>query len=143
MVRTIGTADARERLAEVINQVAYGGYRYVFQRRGQSLATLISAAEFQSLVSLLSENGALDVVHNIPVRVRFDGERYFVSDDEFDLYGEGSSLEAARKDYWLAVQDYMEDLEADSDRLAPYLAARLARLRTLLSDPENSSEDAD
>ena len=136
MLRTIGTADARDRLAKVINQVAYGGQRYMLQRRGQPLATLISAVEFQALVALLSAHGALDVVHDIPVRVRFDGERYFVSDDEFDLYGEGPSLEAAKDDYWLAVQDYVEDLEADTDHLAPYLAARLARLRMLLSLPE-------
>ena len=61
----------------------------MLQRWGQPLATLISAAEFQDLGALLSKNGALDVAHNIPVRVRFDGERYFVSDNELDLYGEG------------------------------------------------------
>lgn len=137
MLRTIGTADARDRLAEVINQVAYGGRRYMLQRRGQPLATLISAAEFQALVALLSAHGALDVVHDIPVRVRFDGELYFVSDDEFDLYGDGISLDAAKADYWLAVQDYVDDLEADTERLAPYLAARLTRLRRLLSLSED------
>lgn len=134
MLRTIGTADARDGLAEIVNKVAYGGQRYMLQRRGQSLAALISAAEFQALVALLSKNGASDVIHSIPVRVRFDGERYFVSDDEFDLYGEGPSLEAAETDYWLAVQDYMEDLEADVDHLAPYLAVRLQRLLALLEN---------
>ncbi|MFQ6100278.1 MAG: type II toxin-antitoxin system prevent-host-death family antitoxin [Anaerolineae bacterium] len=139
MLRTIGTADARDKLAEIINKVAYGGQRYVLQRRGQPLAALISAAEFQSLVTLLSERGALDVIHDIPVRVRFDGKQYFVSDDEFDLYGEGPSLEAAKEDYWQAVQDYVEGLEADADHLAPYLAARLARLQRLLSSSEGDT----
>ena len=139
MLRTIGTTDARAKLAEIVNKVAYGGQRYVLQRRGQPLAALISAAEFQSLVALLSGNGALDTVHGIAVRVRFDGERYFVSDDEFDLYGEGPSLEDAKTSYWLAVQDYVEDLEADADHLAPYLAARLTRLRRLLSSSEGDT----
>lgn len=137
MFRTIGTADARDGLAEIVNKVVYGGQRYMLQRRGQSLAVLISAAEFQALVALLSQNGASDVIHGIPVRVRFDGEQYFVSDDEFDLYGEGPSLEAAEADYWLAVQDYAQDLEADANHLAPYLEARLARLRRLLSSSED------
>ena len=136
MLRRIGTADARENLAEIINEVTYGKQRYILQRRGRSLAALISATEFQDLITLLSANGALDAVHNIPVRVRFDGEQYFVSDDEFDLYGEGPSLAAAKEDYWLAVQDYVDDLETDADHLAPYLAARLARLRKLLASSE-------
>ncbi len=72
-------------------------------------------------------------IHGLPVQIRFDGERYFISDDQFDLYGEGHTLDQARQDYWLAVQDYLSDLEADADRLAPYLADRLTRLRDALS----------
>jgi prevent-host-death family protein len=137
MLRTIGTADARDDLAEIVNKVAYGGQRYMLQRRGQSLAALISAAEFQALIALLSKNGASDVIRGIPVCVRFDGERYFVSEDEFDLYGEGISLESAKDDYWLAAQDYMKDLEADVDHLAPYLAVRLQRLLALLENDDS------
>ncbi len=131
---TIGTTEARERLAHVLNEVAYGGQRYIIERRGQPLAAIIPAAEYETLLEMLADAGVAGTVHGIPVQIRFDGDRYFISDDQFDLYGEGLTLEAARQDYWLAVQDYLADLEADADRLAPYLAERLARLRALLAD---------
>ncbi len=130
---TIGTTEARERLAHVLNEVAYGGQRYIVERRGQPLAAIIPAEEYDTLLKMLADAGVAGEMRGIPVRIRFDGEQYFVSDDQFDLYGQGRTLEAARQDYWLAVQDYLADLEADADRLAPYLADRLARLRTLLS----------
>ncbi len=63
-----------------------------------------------------------------------DSARYLVSDELFDLYGEGANLEIACQDYWLAVQDYLADLETDADRLAPYLAEQLANLRALLAN---------
>lgn len=131
--KTIGTTEARERLAHVLNEVAYGGRRYIVERRGKPLAAIIPAEEYDALLKLLTGSGVPDEIHGIPVRVRFDGDRYFVSDDQFDLYGEGPTMEAARQDYWLAVQDYAVDLQADGDRLPPYLAERLARLRTLLA----------
>ena len=82
---------------------------------------------------MLAHQGEVNEIHHIPVRIRFDGDRYFISDDQFDLYGEGLTLESARQDYWAAAQDYLADLEADADRLAPYLAERLARLHTILA----------
>lgn len=134
---TIGTAKVRDRLAHVLNEVAYGGQRYIVERRGKPLAAIIPAVEYDALIELLAGAGVADQIHGIPVQVRFDGHRYFVSDDQFDLYGEGPTLEAARQDYWLAVQDYLADLEADADKLAPYLAKRLAHLRAVL-DKEDS-----
>lgn len=134
--KTIGTTEARDRLAHVLNEVAYGGRRYIVERRGKPLAAIIPAAEYDALLKLLAGSGLTDEIHGIPVKVRFDGDRYFFSDDEFDLYGEGPTLEAARQDFWAALQDYLADLEADADRLAPYLADRLARLRALLADDE-------
>jgi hypothetical protein len=74
-------------------------------------------------------------------RSRFDGDRYFIADDQFDLYGEGPTLEAAQRDYWLSAQDYLADLEADADRLAPYLADRLVRLRALLASDTPDEKD--
>jgi len=138
---TIGTTEARERLAHVLNEVAYGGRRYIVERRGKPLAAIIPADEYDALLKVLSGTGLSDEIHGIPVHVRFDGERYFVSDDQFDLYGEGATIEAARQDYWLAVQDYLADLEADAGRLAPYLADRLIRLRGILS--ESQGRDAE
>lgn len=130
---TIGTAEARERLADLLNEVAYGGQCYIVERRGRPLAALIPATEYESLLRLLA-GGAASTIHGIPVLVRFDGDRYLISDDQFDLYGQGPTLEAAREDYWLAVQDYLSDLAADVSCLAPYLADRLARLRALLAE---------
>jgi prevent-host-death family protein len=126
---TLGAAEARDRLAHILNDVAYGGRRYIVERRGQPLAAILPADEYTALVQLLAEGGVAGEVHGIPVRVRFDGSRCFVSDDVFDLYGEGAALDAAREDYRLAVQDLRADLEADADRVAPYLADRLERLR--------------
>lgn len=132
----IGTAEARDRLADLLNDVAYGGRRYIVERRGRPLAALIPATEYESLLRLLAGDGVASRIHGIPVLIRFDGDTYFVSDDQFDLYGQGPTLEAAREDYWRAVQDYRADLEADAHRLAPYLADRLARLRALLAEED-------
>jgi len=130
---TIGSTEARERLAHVLNEVAYGNQRYIVERRGKALAAIIPAGEYEALLEMLTDAGVRGEIHGIAVQIRFNGDYYFISDDQFDLYGEGPSLEAARRDYWLAVQDYRADLEADADRLAPYLADRLTRLRTLLT----------
>ena len=130
---TIGTTEVRDRLAHVLNEVAYGSQRYIVERRGKALAAIIPAGEYEALLEMLTDAGVRGEIHGIEVQIRFDGDRYFISDDQFDLYGEGHTLEAARLDYWLAVQDYRADLEADADRLAPYLADRLTRLHAILA----------
>jgi prevent-host-death family protein len=132
--KTIGIAKARESFSELINRVAFGGERYMVERRGKPLAALISAKEYQQLIELLGEVGVNDEVHGIPVLVRFDGEHYFVSDDILDLYGVGQTLDDAREDYWLAVQDYYADLSANADHLAGHLQGHLAYLRQILAD---------
>jgi len=137
---TIGTTEARDRLAHVLNEVAYGGRRYIVERRGRPLAAIIPAAEYDSLLELLADAGVAGEIRGIPVQIRFDGDRYFICDDQFDLYGEGPTLEAARQDYWLAVQDYLADLKSDANRLAPYLADRLARLCALLTSEVTDKE---
>ncbi len=135
MCPVVSVSDAREKLSNVLNEVAYGHERYIVERRGQPLATIIPASEYNDLVTLLTENGVLSEVQGIPVTIRFTGERYFVSDDLFNLYGEGNTLETARQDYRIAVQEYRADLEAHADRLAPYLAEHLTQLRRLESAP--------
>ncbi len=137
---TIGTTEVRDRLAHVLNEVAYGSQRYIVERRGKPLAAIIPATEYEALLEMLADAGVRGEIHSIAVRIRFDGDHYFISDDQFDLYGKGPTLEAARRDYWLAVQDYRADLEADADRLAPYLADRLIRLRTLLTAEATDGE---
>jgi prevent-host-death family protein len=139
MCPTVSVSDAREKLSNVLNEVAYGHERYIVERRGQPLAAIIPASEYNDLLTLLGENGVLGEVQGIPVTIRFTGEEYFVSDDLFNLYGEGNSLEAARQDYCVAVQEYRDDLEAHVDNLAPYLAEHLAQLRALESTAAEAS----
>lgn len=139
-MKYISAAEARDKLSHVMNEVAYGGQRYTVERRGKPLAVLVSVPDYQSLVGLLSEAGVRSEIHGIPVHIRFDGERYFVSDDQFNLYGEGLTLDAARSDYWLAVQDYYADLQSDADRLAPYLVDHLAQLTPLVTAAEDEAK---
>ncbi len=120
MSRKIGLAKARDELSEVVNRVAYSGERYVLERRGKPLAALISADEYEGLIQLLSESGVDDKINGIPVHIHFDGERYFVDDGTLDLYGEGRTLEEAKRDYWLTVQEYYADLSAEENLIDHY-----------------------
>ena len=141
MTESISIAEARDRLSDIVNKVAYGAARYVVERRGKPLAVLINIAEYESLTGLLSRAEVPDQVHGIPVTIHSDGERFFVRDEQFDLYGAGPTLEAAREDYWLAVQEYYTDLNADAEQLAPYLAQRLAKLQTILAREQGIEND--
>ena len=134
MAKTIGIAKAREELAELVNQVAFGGERYVVERRGKPLAALIGADEYRQLTELLAEVGVNGQVRGIPVRIRFDGAQYFVSDERLDLYGVGASIDEAREDYALAANDYYADLLQNADRLAQPLREHLAYLRQMLGE---------
>lgn len=134
MAKTIGTAKAREELAELVNQVAFGGERYVVERCGKPLAALIGADEYRQLTELLARGGVNDQVRGISVRIRFDGARYFVSDERLDLYGVGASIEEAREDYEVAANDYYADLLQNAGRLAQPLREHLAYLRQALGE---------
>ncbi len=133
MCPIVSISDAREKLSNMLNEVAYGHERYIVERRGQPLAAIIPASEYTDLLTLLTENGVLSEVQGIPVTIHFTGEGYFVSDDVFNLYGEGKTLDGARQDYKIALQEYRADLEAHADHLAPYLADHLTELRRLES----------
>jgi prevent-host-death family protein len=133
MEQTIGIAEARQSLPELVNQVAFGRKRYVVERRGKPLAALISAAEYHQLLALLGNGGLDDQVHGLPVRVRFDGERYWINDNTLDLYGVGDTIDDAKQDYWLAAQDYYADLTANTDRLASHMQAHLEILRRVVA----------
>jgi hypothetical protein len=116
--------------------VAFGGERYVVERRGKPLAALIAADEYRQLTELLAKAGLNDEVCGIPVRIRYDGDQYFVSDDRLDLYGVGASIDEARQDYALAVQEYYANLLENADRLARPLAEHLAYLRQVLGEAQ-------
>ena len=87
----------------------------------------------------LSEVGVHDEVHGIPVHIRFDGDNYFVSDEVFKLYGVGASVEEAREDYWIAVQEYYADLSANADSLAAYLQEHLDFLRKVFATTSDTT----
>lgn len=136
METSIGIAEARESFSEIVNRAVYRGERFLVERRGKPLAAVISAAEYKELVRLLSETGGSDKIHGIPVHIRYDGDRYFISDDVVDLYGVGATLAEARQDYWTAVQDYYADLSANADKLADSLKAHLAYLKGIFAAGE-------
>lgn len=49
MNQTIGMMEAKSKLAELVGRVAYGGQRYVLERRGRPMAVLISFEEYEQL----------------------------------------------------------------------------------------------
>ena len=49
MLNTVSTAEARKRLAEIGNKVAYGKKPVVLTRRGEKIAALISMEELELL----------------------------------------------------------------------------------------------
>ena len=49
MLNTISTAEARKKLAEIVNKVAYGKEPVVLTRRGVEIAALISMEELEVL----------------------------------------------------------------------------------------------
>ena len=49
MVRKISTADARKKLANIVNRVAFGKEAFVLTRRGEALAALVSVEDLRLL----------------------------------------------------------------------------------------------
>ncbi|MBL0714932.1 MAG: type II toxin-antitoxin system Phd/YefM family antitoxin [Desulfosarcina sp.] len=49
MLTTVSTAEARKKLAEIVNKVAYGKEPVVLTRRGEKIAALISIEELELL----------------------------------------------------------------------------------------------
>lgn len=49
MERTVGMAEAKSKLAELVGEVKYGGKRFILERRGQPMAVLISVEAYEQL----------------------------------------------------------------------------------------------
>lgn len=49
MMEAINVAEARRSFSELVTRVAYGGHRVLVERRGRSLAALISLADLEKL----------------------------------------------------------------------------------------------
>ena len=52
MLNKITTADARKKLSNIINRVAFGNESFVLTRRGEPMAALISMRELKLLQEL-------------------------------------------------------------------------------------------
>jgi len=131
MEKTISIAQARGSLAEMVNCVAFGRDWYIVERRGKPVAALVGAAEYRQVLALLRDHGVASEVEGIPVRINFDGERFFVTEDQFNLYGVGETPDEARRDYWLAATDYYEDLKRNRGNLSHPLRQHLTSLRRI------------
>lgn len=57
----ISTADARDRLAEIVNRAAYGKERVVLSRRGKPLAALVPIEDIQALEALEDQRDAQEL----------------------------------------------------------------------------------
>ncbi|NCP16388.1 type II toxin-antitoxin system Phd/YefM family antitoxin [bacterium] len=55
MEQLIGMAEAKSKFASLIGQTAYGGKRFILERRGQPMAVLIGVDEYQRLRGLEQE----------------------------------------------------------------------------------------
>ena len=49
MLRNISTADARKKLANIVNRVAFGKEVFILTRRGEALAALVSIEDLKLL----------------------------------------------------------------------------------------------
>ena len=52
MDKSISMVEAKSKLADLVGQVAYGGERFVLQRRGRPMAVLIGVDEYRRLREL-------------------------------------------------------------------------------------------
>lgn len=52
MTRTIGMAEAKSKLSDLVGRVAYGGELFILERRGRPVAVLISLEEYRRLQGL-------------------------------------------------------------------------------------------
>ena len=138
-MKTIGVAEARDTLSELVNRAAFGGERYVVGRRGKRLAALIGIDEYEQVMRLLAEKGVDDEVCGMPVRLRLTDDHYVVSSDELDLYGVGHTPEEAREDYVTAAREYYADLRAHAGRLYARLDSHLALLQRVFGDARNGA----
>ncbi|MBX3000282.1 MAG: type II toxin-antitoxin system prevent-host-death family antitoxin [Caldilineaceae bacterium] len=58
MEQTVGMAEAKSRLAELVGHVKYGGETFILQRRGEPMAVLVSVAEFKRLQAAAGQSDA-------------------------------------------------------------------------------------
>lgn len=52
MKERFSTSEARGKLAEIVNEVAYGGHRVLLHRHGKDVAAVVSARDLEILEAL-------------------------------------------------------------------------------------------
>ena len=71
MTISLGTAEIKARLSEIINRVAFGRERLIVLRRGKPVAALVSVRDLRWLEALDSAGPASKSVH--PIMRAFGG----------------------------------------------------------------------
>jgi prevent-host-death family protein len=49
MVNKVGVAEAKSRFSELVNRAAYGGERFLIERRGKPVGAIVSAEDLERL----------------------------------------------------------------------------------------------
>ena len=68
MEQLIGMAEAKSKFASLIGQTAYGGKRFILERRGQPMAVLIGVDDYQRLHALEQEAQRLQMTPELRQR---------------------------------------------------------------------------
>ena len=114
MNQTIGMMEAKSKLAELVGRVAYGGQRYILERRGRPMAMLISIEEYEQLQAQAEEAGVGEKTSPLPPelqqrqrllveRARQLESRY--GDPVTGLAELFSTLPPSEDDFWLEIQE--------------------------------------
>lgn len=113
MNQTIGMMEAKSKLAELVGRVAYGGQRYILERRGRPMAMLISVEEYEQLREQAS---AETRVKTLPLSPELQQRQKLLVERARQLesrYGDPvaglaklfSTLPPSEDDFWLEIQD--------------------------------------
>jgi antitoxin Phd len=67
-MKRLNTSTARDELAELLNQVAYAGERFILHRRGKNVAAIVSMEDLELLQALEDklDNEAADAAMREP-----------------------------------------------------------------------------
>jgi prevent-host-death family protein len=101
MEQSISMADAKSKLSELVGQAAFGGRRFVLQRRGQPMAVLIGVEEYRLLQQAQSQAVA-----------RFSSATHHRQEQ---LLEQAKRLQAEWGDPLAGLADLMRDLPSQED----------------------------
>ena len=73
MLKTISSSDQRARIKEVLNEVGYGGARYIVRKFGEPTAAIISVEDLR-LLQTVKQQEATTSLRDIIAGIRTRGE---------------------------------------------------------------------